>query len=332
MIRKFISIGIFFISVMGLYASEDWTDHVYSHPLPDPKDPTHLEQISCPQESCIRLSVDENDPEKTNESVRDQVYDLMGEMAGKIVVAIEENQTTISSDENEGWRTYLREIAKREGSVVFEPYHIKTRGMLVEDLPLFGDVLQAGYSLFSRGYSFFVYPRMKHYNAKVLYHPVSKKVLLYYFVHRDYGSLCETVFSKCNVIEYLDDEIFDMQLQEALKKYPAENIIIRFDETEATLPSSEISIDNLMSMNRSGRLYKWMIAAKEVETKPLKKERFLTTQAIVSLINYSISAYDYVQAIRMYSNASEWKAIATYRESGDKKVLHSMEFKRIENP
>jgi hypothetical protein len=319
-------IFVFLISSRFLIA-QDWTEHIHSAAFPNPKNPNYLEQISCDPKICIRLEMDESN----SKAILEEVYNLIGKNAGKIVIEVTENSTKIDSPENENWKEYLREIAKRNGTVVFEPYYIQTRSLSLglSDIPLFGDIFRIGNTIYSRMRTYLLYSRMENYNAKVLYHPTTHEILLFYFVHKRHGSICDTVFSDCKAIEYLDDDIFDFQLQEAMTNHSNQDILIQFHKTEANIPLAKIDLNTIISVNRSARLYKWLIASKDVEKKSVKKERFLTVQTAITVLDYSITAYDYIQAYRMYSNARNWKTSVSYEDTEDGMVLRSVHFKRI---
>ncbi|MCC5813560.1 MAG: hypothetical protein JJT78_02285 [Leptospira sp.] len=309
-----------------LLAEEKATTQILSSPLPDPKNPLYLEQISCKPENCTTLEVE---TQEENEKAQDTAIELLRKKAAKVVIDFKGDRSGIGSDENKVWKEYVREIAKRDGTVVFEPFYLGQRGMQLTDIPVFGDYFRVGWNVYTRIRSVVLYSAMKHYNAKVLYHPQTQEIMMIYFVHRDFGSICETVFSQCNIIEYLDDDIFDMQLQQALDKYPVEEILIRFNKTEAMLPLSSIQMEAILNMNRSSRLYKWLIAAKEVEKKPEVQGRYITAQTALMIVDYSMAAYDLVQAMRMYAKARSWKAVAYYSPTEYGDSFRSIQFSKI---
>ncbi|MGQ2861831.1 hypothetical protein ACT54A_01345, partial [Leptospira interrogans] len=153
-------------------------------------------------------------------------------------------------------------------------------------------------------------------------------IFLIYFVHRKYGDICNTVFANCNEIEYLDDDTFDLQLSGALKESIEKKIPIKvvFRQTEAVLPEGKIDLEFLKNINRSTRIYKWMIAGKEREVKPVHKSRFLVFQAIVTAIDYSLTVYDLISALMMYKPASERKIEVNYIDSDKGKQIDSVIF------
>lgn len=315
-----------FLGGNGLNTLEahDWTEHIYSSDYPNPDSIGYSEQISCRENECIYLESDSH----SQDEILKKTYDLMGQNAGKIVIEIL-NPTNITSKENEVWKEYIREIAKRDGTVVFEPYYIRTRGDIsLGDIPGFGDAIKLGYTIFTRLRTAWLYGRMENYHAKVLYHPTNRNILLYYFVNKSYGDICATVRSDCNTIEYLDDDIFDHQLQTALRSSQGKDIVVHFHNTEATLPEVTLDMDSILSMTRSARMYKWLLASETVEKKNVKKERFITAPAVIKILDYSITAYDYVKAIQMYSHARSWKTVASYEETDKGQVLRTVQFTR----
>lgn len=310
-----------------VYAEKQSPERILSSPSPNPSNPLYLEQISCDPSNCTTIEVNN---QEENEKAMDQAIDLLRSKASKVVIDFQGERSGIGSDENKVWKEYVREIAKRDGTVVFEPFYLGQRGMKLTDLPVFGDYFRVGWDIYTRIRSVVLYSAMKNYNAKVLYHPQTQEIMMIYFVHRDFGSICETVFSQCNIIEYLDDDIFDMQLQQALEKFPVDEILIRFNKTEAMLPLTSIQLEALLDMNRSARLYKWLIATKEVEKKPETKGRFITAQTAIMIIDYSITAYDLIQSMRMYSKARSWKAVAYYSHTEHGDTFRSIQFSKID--
>jgi len=299
---------------------------IRSSPPPDPSNPIYLEQISCDVENCTTIPVE---GEEENQAAESEVLRLLRKEAAKVVVDFRGERFRIEEERNQRWKEYLREISKRDGLVVFEPYYMGARGIQLSDIPVFGDYIRVGWTIYSRLRSFFLYRAMKRYNAKVLYHPQSLEVMMIYFVHKDFGGICETVFSRCNVIEYLDDEIFDGQLALALDRYPPEEILIRFNQTEAVLPRASIELEALTGMSRSARIYKWLIAAKTVETKSEVRGRFLSPQTVLTILDYSIQAYDFVRSIQMYAKAREWKATIFYKTDESGNQFRSVEFSKM---
>ncbi|MCG9875122.1 MAG: hypothetical protein MH321_10080 [Leptospiraceae bacterium] len=291
----------------------------------DISNPNYIQQISCEERKCHKLEL----TDVNLNDIQDQVFDLMGKEAGKIFVEVQENPNTITDEKNEVWLKYLREIANRKGRVIFEPIYIQTRDMSFNDIPIYGGYFKLGSSIYSRFNSILIYGRMEHYNAKVLFHPKTHHIMAYFFVHKNYGSICKTVFSNCNSIEYIDDDVFDFQLEEALSKTKENFFIVEFTNTKANLPFFRMEVEALLEVNKSSRLYKWLVASKVSEAKPIVQERFLTVPIAIKIIDYSLSAYDLVQSIRMYSSARSWKATTYFEESAEGKAIKSVHFERI---
>ncbi|EMK02514.1 hypothetical protein LEP1GSC176_2345 [Leptospira kirschneri str. MMD1493] len=285
---------------------------------------SYTEQISCHPNDCISLKLEE----LLSEGVRSKVLDLMSENAGKILIDSSNFPRKFDSEDLDDIRTILEEISKRDGKVAIEKLHIAVRSFQLPDPPFLKDIGLVGWDVFKRIYKKFYYRKTSDYHAKVLYHPETLNVFLIYFVHRKYGDICNTVFANCNEIEYLDDDTFDLQLSGALKESKEKKIPIKvvFRQTEAVLPEGKIDLAFLKDVNRSTRIYKWMIAGKEREIKPVHKSRFLVFQAVVTAIDYSLTAYDLISALMMYKPASERKLEINYIDSNNGKRIDSVIF------
>ncbi len=285
---------------------------------------SYTEQISCHPNDCISLKLEE----LLSEGVRSKVLDLMSENAGKILIDSSNFSRKFDSEDLDDIRTILEEISKRDGKVAIEKLHIAVRSFQLPDPPFLKDIGLVGWDVFKRIYKKFYYRKTSDYHAKVLYHPETLNVFLIYFVHRKYGDICNTVFANCNEIEYLDDDTFDLQLSGALKESKEKKIPIKvvFRQTEAVLPEGKIDLAFLKDVNRSTRIYKWMIAGKEREIKPVHKSRFLVFQAVVTAIDYSLTAYDLISSLMMYKPASERKLEINYIDSNNGKRIDSVIF------
>lgn len=285
---------------------------------------SYTEQISCHSNDCISLKLEE----LLSEGVRSKVLDLMSENARKILIDSSNFPRKFDSEDLDDIRTILEEISKRDGKVAIEKLHIAVRSFQLPDPPFLKDIGLVGWDVFKRIYKKFYYRKTSDYHAKVLYHPETLNVFLIYFVHRKYGDICNTVFANCNEIEYLDDDTFDLQLSGALKESKEKKIPIKvvFRQTEAVLPEGKIDLTFLKDVNRSTRIYKWMIAGKEREIKPVHKFRFLVFQAVVTVIDYSLTAYDLISALMMYKPASERKLEINYIDSNNGKRIDSVIF------
>ncbi len=270
------------------------------------------EQISCGQSDCIVVPFDE--------TTDDKIRDLMSQKAGKMMVRLDDKTIGLTDDAFAPMLDLMREISKREGTVIIEPVYIGIRGMEMLPAPVVKDILTATYSIFTRMYNAIKYRNTKNYHAKAIYNPVDRSVLLVYFVHKSYGDICTTLKSNCEDVEYLDDDTFDQMLSQRLKDAATKGRTVRvtFGKTPATLPRAELTMANLTSMDRSTRLYKWFVASSKTEKKKAVRERFIPAIAVASAINYAFSAYDTVKAVIMYMPAREMKAEVVYtgEESG----------------
>lgn len=273
---------------------------------------TQKEQISCGQSDCIVVPFDEN--------TGDKIRDLMSQKAGKMMVRMDDKTIGLMHDDFAPILDIMREISKREGTVVIEPVYIGIRGMEMLPAPAVKDILQATYGVFMRIYNAVKFRHTKNYHAKAIYNPVDRSILLVYFVHKSYGDICTTLKSNCEDVDYIDDDTFDQMLSQRLKDAAAKGRTVRvtFVKTPATLPRAELTMENLSSMDRSTRLYKWFVASSKTEKKKAVRERFIPVVAVASAINYALSAYDAVKAVIMYMPAREMKAevIYTGEESG----------------
>ncbi|WP_036097886.1 hypothetical protein [Leptospira noguchii] len=307
MLKRFHPIVLFFLSFffVAIPFSFLFSESVSS-------ESSYAEQISCHPNDCISFKLEE----LLSEGVRSKVLDLMSENAGKILIDSSDFPRKFDSEDLSDVRTILEEISKRDGKVAIEKLHIAVRSFQLPDPPFLKDVGLVGWDVFKRIYKKFYYRKTSDYHAKVLYHPETLNVFLIYFVHRRYGDICNTVFSNCSEIEYLDDDTFDLQLSAALNESKEKKIPIKvvFRQTKAVLPEGKINLEFLKDVNRSTRIYKWMIAGKEIEIKPVTKSRFLVFQAVVTAIDYSLTVYDFISALMMYKPALERKLEVNYIE------------------
>ncbi|WP_425460801.1 hypothetical protein [Leptospira langatensis] len=288
------------------------------------------EQISCHPEDCFRFSLDE----LNSKGGKSEIKRLMQEGAGKVLVDTSGKSLKLSDDELEDLRDFLLEISKRDGRVAIEKLHIAVRDLFPPDVPVLKDVGFVGWSVFKRIYRGIYFRRSGDYNAKVLYHPGNGNIQLIFFVHKRYGDICETVFSSCNEIEYLDEDTFDLQLSTAIKESKEKKIPVRvnFKQVEANLPDKSLEWDNIKNIGRSARIYKWLAVPKETEMKPLSRARILPVQIALSVIDYSLSVYDWVNQIVMYKPAKDTKAEVLYTQrltedgTPGTRTLHSVVF------
>ncbi len=293
------------------------------------------EQISCHKEDCIQYSLSDLEAK----GGKSELKRLLSENAGKVLIDTSAKPLKLGDDELEDVRDFLLEISKREGRVAIEKLHIAIRGLEFPEPPILKDVGFVGWNVIKRIYRGIYFKPTGDYNAKVLYHPGNGKIYLIFLVHKRYGDICETVFSQCNEIEYLDEDTFDLQLSTAIQESKQKGIPVRvnFKQTEANLPETKLEWENLKNIGRSARMYKWLAVPKETELKPVSRSRFLPFQLALTVVDYSLSVYDWVNQIIMYKPAKDTKAEVLYTEkvSADGKSsyrsLHSVVFTPVVN-
>ncbi|HMW05097.1 MAG TPA: hypothetical protein PK079_23275 [Leptospiraceae bacterium] len=274
---------------------------------PKEDNPSYNEQISCHTQDCIRLEYN-----KYSE-LDGKINDLMAENAGKILIKMLSYDKNLNHSELEPTVDYLREISKRDGRVSIEPYYIGHRDILSE-IPFVKNIGLLGWDVYGRARDAVKYRFTKNYNAKVLYHPKHHSIMMIFFVHKNYGDVCNTIYSNCREVEYLDDDTFDLSLSTALKEatVKGQSVKVHFRQVKANLPTAKLDIENLKSMNQSARIFKWLVATKKAEKKSVKRDRFLGIEAVVTIIDYSIKLYDAIQKYKIYSPAFSTRAEVIY--------------------
>jgi hypothetical protein len=304
--------------------TDSFTPDFIPNTLPSPNKAKYEEQISC-DTTCVKFYYD------GEEKVSDAVWDELGKNSGKVLIDITSSKLKIDDPKLETFLEYFREISKREGDVAFEPYYIGYKGMGLTDVPMFNDILGISYNIFKRLRSYFKFGRLENYNAKVLYHPTNHNILLIFFFQRSYGSLCDTVYSTCHTLQYVDDDYFDLQLSKNLERVNSQNIPVevRFDHVRAELPQAKLDIDHILTANRSTRVYKWLIASKDTEIKKVTRERFIDLSLVVTILDYSLKAYELVEAIQLYWPMRTLKTEVIYEDRQDGKVITSMVISKI---
>jgi hypothetical protein len=279
----------------------------------NPIESIQLEQISCPDSECVTVYFN-----KLSE-IDDKLGDLINKNAGKILIDLYSHQNKLDSDKLEDLVSYLREIGEGGGQVVIEPLYIKERGIEKLDIPFIKDLGLITFDIFTRVKNTIKYRNTKNYNAKIIYHPKNHNILLAFFIHKSYGDICNTIYSNCKELEYLDDETFDHSLSQALKKSRVDKqpIKINFKQVGAKLFDSKLDLDNFKKLNQSARLYKWLLLSQKSISKPIKKERFLGVTEALTILDYSIALYDKYKEIKLYSPVR--KATAEVNYSGKEK-------------
>lgn len=300
--------------------SEDFSSEFQPVILPSPNKADYEEQIKCQDLYCKKVFYTEDG------AYLDEVWLELGKNSGKVVIDLLDHPLSLSESKMDGVTEYLREIAKRDGHVSLEPFYIATRGFGFTDVPIVKDLFGLSYNIYKRIRSVLKFGRMGHYNAKVLYHPTTGKVLQVFFFHKNFGNLCNTVYSTCDRIEYIDDALFDKQLSLRLSETNVKRIEISFKQTPAILPQMKLDIGNLLDTNRSARLYKWLIITKKTETKTVTRERFLGAELAIKVLDYTLSAYEIVEAVQLYIPARAKQAEVVYEDTEEGRMLRSVIF------
>ena len=263
-------------------------------------------QFECDQ-SCVQVRFHPR-------SIDQRLGDLLERNAASVLVDFGDRRLRLDNPELEALLNYARGIKKRNGTVIIEPIIIHTREF---DIPFVTDIIDVSYTLFSRTYEHFKYAETQNYHAKLLYDPSDGSLRYAYFIHRRFGDPCVTLYSRCDVIEYLDDETFDRMLSDRLTAAGDRPVRVVFENTNAYMPDATLTLENLSATNDSVRLYKWLLAAESTESRALSNERFLSLELAVSIIKYTIQAYDFVRALALYRPATERTATITYVEEAN---------------
>ncbi|TGL45135.1 hypothetical protein [Leptospira perdikensis] len=320
-----LSLIFFLLTITSQTNAEEFSSEFQPVHLPSPNKADYEEQIKCQELYCKKISYTENG------NYLEEVWAELGKNGGKVVIDYLDSPLSLSESRMEDVTEYLREIARRDGHVSLEPFYIATRGIGFTDVPIVKDLFGLSYNLYKRIRSAIKFGRMAHYNAKVLYHPTTGKVLQIFFFHKNYGSLCNTVYSTCDRIEYIDDELFDKQLSLRLSEPHLRGIEVRFNQTPAILPQMKLDIGNLLDTNRSARLYKWLIITKKTDTKTVTRERFLGVELAIKALDYTLSAYEIVETIQLYMPARAKQAEVVYEDTEEGKMLRSVIFYPVED-
>lgn len=315
-----LSIFLSLFSVPSQIQAEEFSSEFQPVILPSPNKADYEEQIKCQDLYCKKI------PYSEDGKYLSEVWEELGKNGGKVVVVFLDSPLSLNESRMDDITEYLREIAKRDGHVSLEPFYIATRGLGFTDVPIVKDLFGLSYNLYKRIRSALKFGRMGNYNAKVLYHPTTGKVLQVFFFHKNYGNLCNTVYSTCDRIEYIDDDLFDKQLSLRLAETNSRGIEVRFNQTPAILPQMKLDIGNLLDTNRSARLYKWLIITKKTDTKTVTRERFLGVELAIKALDYTLSAYEIVEAIQLYLPARTKQAEIVYEDTEEGRILKSVVF------
>ena len=259
------------------------------------------EQLRCPKELCLELKFD---PKTTH----DQIGEALGKGSGMVLVDFDGWAISLGDKDLEPLNRYIHGVAERDGRVLLEPVYIGTREII--KIPLLHDVITTGYDVASRAYSLWKYRDTRNYHAKVLYHPTKKHLMFVYFIHRNFGDVCVTLRSRCDVVEYTDSETFDLALSKQLERAIQEGKEVRvvFTGKKPVLPQAELTARAITNAKDSVRIYKWMVASGEVRKRSMVKQRVIGLNAVTSAINFGLKTYDLVKAYLMYRPARSMKA------------------------
>lgn len=269
---------------------------------------SQAEQISCSNLDCSTIDY------SGYEELDEKINELMDKNAGKIFIQMRTYNLLLSDEPLAGVVPYLRELSEKGGRVSVEPYYMGERSVARLGFSFVKDAGMVGWNIYSRLRDTFYYRHTKNYNAKVLYHPKYHTIMMIYFVHKNYGDVCQTIYSRCTELEYLDDDTFDLSLSTALKEASANNtsVKINFRQEKAKLFEAKLDTENFKKLSKSARLYKWLILAKETEKKPKKRERFMGISLAISVLDYSMTLYDLYKQYKIYNPVLDLKAELTY--------------------
>jgi hypothetical protein len=293
--------------------------------ISNPTESIQIEQVTCNDLDCANIYYN-----KLSE-LDDKIGDLINKNAGKIFIDLYSHQHKLDSSELEDIVAYLREISEREGQIAIEPLYIKERSG-TPDLPIIKDFGLLAFDIFTRIRNSIKYRNTDNYNAKLIFHPKTHNILLVLLTHKSYGDICNTIYSNCNEIEYLDDDTFDLSLSSALAKSRLDKkpVKVNFRQVNAKLIETKLDIDNLKQLNKSARLFKWFLFTKKTVKKPVKRERFIGLAEAITILDYSITLYDKYKQFKMYYPVRGTEAEIAYsgKENGGK--IESVVFRVIE--
>lgn len=270
--------------------------------------PSYNEQIACKPVDCVEITYNHYS------ELDGKIYDLMGQNTGRILITTKSFLYKLDNEALAPTVEYLREVSKRDGRVSIEPYYIGQRDGFVPGIPFVKDASLLGWDIYNRFRNTIKYRNTKYYHAKVLFHPKYHTIMMIYFVHKNYGDVCNTIYANCKEIEYLDDDTFDLSLSTALKETAGtgQAVKVHFHQSKANLPDAPLDLDNLKKINQSSRLYKWLVITEKTEKKTATRERFIGAQAAISVLDYSLKLYDAIQQYKIYSPAFKTRAEVIY--------------------
>jgi hypothetical protein len=283
---------------------------------------SQTEQISCNDSDCTTIQYDSYD------ELDKKIYEQMRKGAGKIFIQMRSYTLLLSDEPLASVVPYFREILDREGRVSIEPYYMGERNLERLSFSFLKDAGMVSWNIFSRLRDAYYYRHTKNYNAKILYHPKYHTIMMIFFIHKNFGDVCSTIYSNCMQIEYLDDESFDLSLSTALNEAKKNNSQVKvvFNQEKTKLVEAKLTRENFQALGKSARLYKWLILAKKTEKKPKKRERFMGADLVVTVLDYSLTLYDLYKQYQIYKPVMDLKAELTYLENSEGKVVDSIVF------
>lgn len=270
--------------------------------------PERNEQIACNPQDCIEINY------KEYSELDGKISDLMNNNTGRALIKMKSFHYKLDHEVLAPTVEYLREISKRDGRVSIEPYYVGERSGILSEIPILKDVGLVGWDIYGRVRNVIKFRNTKNYNAKVLFHPKYHTIMMIYFVHKNYGDVCNTIYSNCKEIEYLDDDTFDLSLSTALKEIEGTNqaVKVNFRQAKANLPATTLDMENIKKLNQSSRLYKWLVVTKKTEKKTVTRDRFIGIETAITILDYSLKLYDYIQQYKLYSPALNTRAEVVY--------------------
>lgn len=265
-------------------------------------------QIACPPESCYRL------PFRPGQ-LKGAIRAAMVAGRGKILVEIGDADVKFQDDEFEELLAYMRAVAARGGRVLIDPVEGQTKSAAdLVPIPVVKDVLLLGLDIWNRLYGFFYYRPAGDYHARAIFDRKTDRIKLVYFLHKAAGDPCAELLAQCDVVHYVDDELFDSTLSDRLRLAAERGTSVRvvFDRQPARLPAAEIDLELLKRVKSSARLYKWLLVSGKAEKQKAAGEKAIGLTLAISIIDYSLKAYDLLHDIILYAPARKMQARVYY--------------------
>lgn len=294
------------------------------------QDILRIQQIPCPADSCIQVPFSTKDRDGVVES-------LLEKETPVVILNLENHPLPLESLFLEKTRTYLREVSKRDGRIVYEPIAHTDRSLLTYTmLPVAKDVVLVSLNVFERIYNYFRYDEAGDYNVKIVYNPANKNRILYVaYIHRNMGDPCHVLYSDCQSLEFFDGEAFDQELSRRLRDSAktGQPVRVTFSGKNVVMPGKGLDLESITGTGESFRVYKWFLASKRVEALPRVTEKFLPLNLVVNVIDLGLKIYDLVEAWILYEPASNRVLQVRYTGKLENGTIDSMVFlpPRIQN-